>query len=276
MPQIAGRRSVFRRIALIAVGAVLLSTAVVDAKDSHAPKEARDRWLPCEDWVMYHWVPFNQRRLYAATGISENELLRWIRDDDRHTVGQLVRRSGKDVDAVVADLVKPWEGAVSAAHLTELRRRTNEVMTQGHLAQHLLFHRFHTPALALNARRIFNVRGPDYQVARLRGFNPREIGKRGGRSAGQVVYAAMKTLRRYADRGVRGRHMTRKQANYFLRAQRRNLDRWLGQDIIRIRKNEFPRGRKAIRGTRDKVACRYFAGKGHVAGEHESTGRDRH
>ena len=43
----------------------LLAIAPAGAKDSHAPPAANDRWLPCEPWVMYHWLPFSERRLYA-------------------------------------------------------------------------------------------------------------------------------------------------------------------------------------------------------------------
>ena len=83
-----------------------------------------------------------------------------------------MRRHGKDPDAIVDKLMSKWNGKVSAERFAELKRRSGELMTQGHLSQHVFFHYFHHPALALNSRWIFGVRSADYHRARLRGWSP--------------------------------------------------------------------------------------------------------
>lgn len=247
----------------------LLSIAPAGAKDSHAPPAANDRWLPCEPWVMYHWLPFSERRLYGLTGITREEFHRHIRDDDHHTLGQLVRRHGKDPDAIVDKLMSKWNGKVSEARFAELKRRSGELMTQGHLSQHVFFHYFHHPALALNSQRIFGVRSADYHRARLRGWSPAEIGAHTGRSREQVVRRAMVVLKRYARQSARTGQSSPRQAKLLTQLQRRAAYGWLDQDINQHRQGDFPHGSPPLKGTRAHRACVYLAGRSHVKGEHE-------
>lgn len=137
--------------ALLALAAIVAAGA--DARDSEAPPGKGHNWLPCDDWVMLHWVPFDEPDLYRVLGIGRFAVLRWLRDDNHHTLAQLVRRRGMDPRALAARLVEgrgPQPGQVS---VRELRDRVERTLTQGHLAQHLLFHRFHQPAIALGLPR---------------------------------------------------------------------------------------------------------------------------
>lgn len=253
--------------AALALAALMIAPAA--AKDSHAPPDARDRWLPCEGWVMYHRLPFSERRLYTATGIDREEFRRYIRDDDHHTLGKLIRRHGKDPDAIAEQLVSKWRGKVGDAQFAELSRRTGELMTQGHLAQHVFFHYFHHPAMALNSRWIFGVRSADYHRARLQGWSPTEIGAHAGRSRAQVARRTMIVLRRYARRSVSLKESSRGQARSFLALQRRAIRSWLQQDIHQHRQGQFPHGNPELKGTRLQRACVYLAGRSHPGGEHD-------
>ena len=248
---------------------LLLITATASAKDSHAPPEARDRWLPCESWVMYHWLPFSETRLYGLTGITRDEFHRYIRDDDNHTLGKLVKRHGWDPNAIVAQLMSGWSGNVDDAQMTELTRRANELMTQGHLAQHVFFHYFHHPAIALSSSWIFGVRSADFQRARLQGWSPAEIADHTGRSRAQVVRRAMIVVKRYARRSVALKHSSSGQAELFTRLQHRAVYGWLHQNIHDHRQRAFPHGNAPLKGSRLHRSCAYLAGTKHPPGAHD-------
>ena len=247
----------------------LLAAAPVVARDSHAPDGARDRWLPCESWVMYHWVPFDQERLWSITGIGQLEFRHYIADDDNHTLAQLITSHGKDPDVVAAQLMRQWEGKVSDAKFAELSRRTEEVMSQGHLSQHVFFHYFHDPLLAMNSKWIFNIPTGDYHRARLRGYSPAEIAIRGGVPVRQAVRRAMTVMRRNQDEAVKNGQSSRAQADSFLRQQRVWVNFWLTQKLYAKRRDSFPAGHVAARGNRLRQACTYLAGAAHPTGEHD-------
>ena len=83
----------------------------------------------------------------------------------------MIKRKGKNPDEIVDKLMYQWRGKVNSKQFTELKRRADATMTQGHLAQHVFFHYFHNPTLAFNARKIFNVAPGDYHRARLAGLD---------------------------------------------------------------------------------------------------------
>ena len=174
-----------------AVLLLLTSAHAAYANDSDAPPGATERWLPCENWVMYHWLPFREDLLFKLTGITRYELKQHLYKSDTNTLSELIVKRGKDPDVIAAKLMSRWKGKVSDRQFTELTRRTNALMTQSHLSQHVFFHLFHDPAIGLKARWIFNVSVGDYHRARMTGWAPREIAKHGG----VTVYA-----RRYAAR----------------------------------------------------------------------------
>lgn len=252
-----------------AVGIALAFAYPALGKDSDAPAAAGDRWLPCEPWVRYHWLPFDERRLLRMTGIKRWELKRWIQDDDRHTLGQLLKRRGHDPETVAELLLADRLGTIGGTRYSELLRRSNALMTQGHLAQHVFFHYFHNPVLAENSQRIFGIESGDYHRARLRGWTPREIAARGGRTMASAEREAMRTMSLSQSEGVIRGETTREQADAFLRAQRRWIENWRVQSIHAHRKSEFPRGNTSARGSRLERACTYMAGSSHVDGSHD-------
>lgn len=257
----------------LAVLLVLGCAMVANARDSEAPKKAGDRWLPCEPWVMYHWLPFDSSALYKETGISRDEWHDYIvPDDDTHSLGKLIEQRGQDPAQVVQTLMERWEGRVSATKLAELTRRANALMTQGHLAQHVFFHYFHHPIIGIRARWIFNVSPGEYHSARMAGFTPREIAKQGGVPTARAVRRALVALREIQNEAVASGQTTRAQSRQFLIEQRRWVPKWLKQSI-RPRGKPFPVGSASPSGPRDVQACQHMVGAKHISGPRDPGAR---
>ena len=104
-------------------------------------------WLPDEDWVTRHWVPFDERAPDRAPGAcAAGELEAYLYDDHR-ALSDLALARGLDVAQLRDELVAPWRAPVDDARYELLRERTQRVLTQPHLAQHVFFHLFHGAAL---------------------------------------------------------------------------------------------------------------------------------
>jgi hypothetical protein len=263
--------STARRFALALALVALLAAAALGprgapAQDSEAPPGASPRWLPCERWVMEHWLPFDELRLARLLDVSSETLRAWLRDDRRHTLAQLVERRGETVEGFADRLLAPRRPGLSEARYATFHRRAVRVLTQGHLAQHILYHPMHQPAIALDARRIFGVRAVEYRRLRLTGWSPARIGRANGRSRRQVLRATERVLRRSARLGIARGEMPRAQAWRYFRLQRGVLAHWVATPI---RKPGARRtGRTYRAGTlrpRSRLACFLFAGR--VPGE---------
>lgn len=243
---------------LASVLALALAPTSAHGQDHEAPHGMGQRWLPCDEWVMMHWVPFDEPRLYAELGTSRAGVLRWLRDDEHHDLAQLARRRRVSVPALAARLVEGRDAGVTGA--AELRQRTERVLTQGHLAQHLLFHRFHQPAIAYRARATFGLSATAFQRERIDGRSPAVIAAARGRSRAVVEQRVMAILRGAARDGVRVGATSRPQADSFLRAQRRGLDHWLDS---RIQGATHPRepALPPDHATRHMTMCRLFSGR---------------
>lgn len=254
-------------VALLTAAALFLGVAAIAvAKDTHAPAKAGDRWLPCEPWVMFHWLPFDAEKLYSATGTTRRQWHDYILDDDHHTLEKFIENRGGDPEAVIDQLMTRWKGRVSDAKFNELSRRAHELLTQGHLAQHVFFHYFHHPMLGIRARYIFNVSPSDYHAARMAGFTPREIAKHGGVPLARAVRRALKVLRESQEEAITSGQTQRAQSRAFLKQERGWVKTWLKQSI-RPRQKHFPHGTKKITGTRDQQACEHMVGPVHVKGD---------
>src|SRR5215217_6426676 len=90
---------------LACVLALCLVPRAAPARDPDTPPRASDRWLPAEDWVMFHWLPFDERLLYARLGLPRERVLEWLRDDGRHTLAQLAARRGLAPPRLASELV---------------------------------------------------------------------------------------------------------------------------------------------------------------------------
>jgi GNAT superfamily N-acetyltransferase len=130
------------RAALVALCIGMTAAGGAPAHDSHSPPGARHRWLPDEEWVMAHWIPFDEARLYDELGVGEARVFDWLLDDHR-TIADLAERRGVRLHGLGRRLLANRRPHGADRQYRILLRRTRDVLTQGHLAQHTLFHLFH-------------------------------------------------------------------------------------------------------------------------------------
>jgi hypothetical protein len=190
------------------------------AADSHAPKGARGDWLPRDAWVMSSWLPYDEARLDALTHTDRAEVDAWL--DDHRSLGALARRHGvRSLRALATRLVATRH--VSAAQRRVLRARALDTLTQPHLARHVFFHIFHTPAVAGGARGVFGVSPAGFRRLRNAGLSPIAIGQRGRRSSAHVVSALHGLFAARGRRAVRLGAMSTRQARALLAEQDADL-----------------------------------------------------
>jgi hypothetical protein len=202
-------------LAGVALGC-LIAAAPAIGHDSLQPPGTPHGWLPDEEWVMQHWMPFDETRLYAALGIDNVALERWLRND-HHTIAELaVRKTGLQPDALADQLVDPWRAVVGPGRLAELRERTIRVLTQGHLAQHVLFHYFHGTGVTGQTDFVFGFELPTFIRLRSRGLTLVEIGQRGGRTAAEISHDLRDALEKGAALGVARHEQSPAQAEFML------------------------------------------------------------
>jgi len=197
--------------------------------DSEAPVTAPAHWLPPEDWVYNHWLPYDEGRLYRLLGVTRGAIWRQLRDD-RHNLAQLAARNGwPDSAKLAAALVAPRAGEVSSATLALLRSRARRTITQGHMAQHLLFHSLHQFAIPSEAPAIFGVTDAEFRALRRAEQSPLEIGRLHGRSPSRIEALSARVLRERVAFGIETGAMSARQGRLLLRRQVSQLPRWLAQ-----------------------------------------------
>src|SRR3954466_12803274 len=208
------------RALILALVLLCLAPVLARATDSHAPKGARGDWLPRDEWVMSSWLPYDEGRLYHLLGGDRATVDAWL--DDHRTLGALARRHG-------VHSLRAFAGRlVATRHVTPARRRVLlaralDTLTQAHLARHVLFHIFHTPAVAGGARGVFGVSPATFRRLRNDGLSPVAIGAHGHRSAAHVVSALHGLFVARGHRAVRVGAMSPAQARALLAEQDRDL-----------------------------------------------------
>lgn len=205
--------------AILAV--VLCCAGVGTAADSDAPPGAEPDWLPNEEWVLEHWIPYDQDRLTRLLNTDMAGLRDWMRGD--RPLAGLARRRGLTPSRVARRLVEPWRGRVSRRHHRALYRRALKTLTQGHLALHLFFHPTHSRSLnrlyaGLHAGHSESVHSPASLM---------EIAEAKGRSAAWLQRKALRLVRSSASRGVRLQATSRAQARRWLQYQEPAVLGWL-------------------------------------------------
>jgi hypothetical protein len=206
-----------------AVAAFALVAGPASAADSHAPKGARLDWLPADEWVMSSWLPFDEARLTAILHTDRAGLDAWL--DDHRSLAQLARRSGhRSARALARRLVAPRLAQVPRGMRPVLERRALDVLTQAHLSNHVIFHVFHTPAIAEHAETIFGVTPASFRRLRDGGISPKAIGAFGGRTSAAVRARLATMLRARGQRAVRVGAMSAAQADALYAHQAADLN----------------------------------------------------
>jgi Tol biopolymer transport system component len=234
------RLGVAAAVALAVVGALLIATkpwhdsgkaaaAQKASFDSLAPVRAPAHWLPPEDWVYNHWLPYDEGRLYALLGVTRGDIWRQLRDD-RHTIAELAAKHGwPDPAKLARALVEPRRAQVSPHMLAVLRSRALRTITQGHLSQHLLFHSLHQFAIPSEAPDIFGVTDAEFRALRRGEQSPLDIGRVHGRSPAEIQALAAGVLRERVRAGISTGATTPQQGRLLLARQLAQLPRWLAQ-----------------------------------------------
>src|SRR3954463_13227806 len=209
------------RSLLLLAGLVLAAAFPVAAlaTDSHAPHGARGDWLPSDEWVMSQWLPYDEATLDHLLRTDRDGLAAWL--DARRPLGQLARRRGfHDTRALAHRLVAARGGHLSAARRRTLERRALDTLTQAHLARHVLFHIYHTPALTTAAHRVLGVSSARYKQLRNRGLSPRRIAAAGHRSEARLRASLLSLFAARGHRAVLVGAMSARQARTLLAEQR--------------------------------------------------------
>lgn len=215
-----------RRLLLVLCIALAVSPGVARAADSHAPKGARGDWLPRSEWVMSSWTPFDEARLYSLLDTDRAEVARWL--DDRRTLGQFAARHGYPNQRALAEkLVAPRLRTATAAMKRTLRQRSRDMLSQAHLARHVLFHVYHTPAIPRHAQEIFGMSPQRYRAMRDSGTTPLMIAARGGRTLAAATGALRTILAKRDDQGVRSGAMSTRQAQALFAEQQAGLSAYM-------------------------------------------------
>jgi hypothetical protein len=108
-----------------------------------------------------------------------------------------------------------------------LRRRSRDMLSQAHLARHVLFHVYHTPAIPRHAQEIFGMSTTRYRALRDSGTTPIQIAAGGGRTLAASREALRTILAKRDDQGVRSGAMSRRQAKALFAAQQAGLDAYM-------------------------------------------------
>lgn len=207
-----------RAIVAAFVGLALFA-APAAAHDSLAPAGGGHNWLPDEEWVHRHWLPFDSRVLERELGLHGRDLEAYLYND-HHTLAALA----PDVDALVDRLVAGWG---DVPQLPLLRERTERVLTQGHLAQHLFFHVFHGLELHPHSEDVFGMPDDAYRALREDGASYAEIAEAGGVPVTRLRGHVLETFRADQRDGVaRGEAWPAESTRVYARRVAR-LDCWL-------------------------------------------------
>jgi hypothetical protein len=218
-----------RPLLLATLLAVLaLTPAAASGADSHAPAAARADWLPPSEWVMSSWLPFDEARLYDVLDTDRAELAGWL--NDRRTLGAFAAKRGHaSRPELVETLLAPRMRGASATTKRRLRARAMDMLTQAHLARHVLFHIFHTPAIPRHAQEIFGMTPRAYRTLRDSGWTPVAIAAKGGMPAQRSADALRSILVRRGDQAVRAGAMSRRQADTLLALQDAGLPGYMAR-----------------------------------------------
>lgn len=210
-----------RRVALFVLGVLPCCAAIGAQADPLAPPGAEPDWLPKEEWVQEHWIPYEQDRLARLLRTDITGLREWMRGD--RPLAGLVRRRGLVPSRLAWRLVEPWRGRVSRRKLRELHERALRTLTQGHLGLHLFSHPTHSRSL----NRLYLQLHESHSAAARPGLSLLDIAEAEGHSAAWLRRKTLRMLRRSARRGVRLEATPARQARRWLRFQEPAALKWL-------------------------------------------------
>lgn len=192
--------------------------------DSNAPAGTTDpMWLPDEEWVMERWLPFDEDRLYTALRMTRVEVY-WYLKPGYGSVADLARSRSIDTSRLARWLVSNREADVTRSAFRILLARTRRVLSQRHLAEHLLGHPWHRWTIVRHMSEIF---GPTYERMRESGVPVEQIALHVDVPPDVLRTRILTRLRVSGQRGVARGEMSRWQAQTIARQDARQVQQWV-------------------------------------------------
>jgi hypothetical protein len=177
---------------------------------------------------MSQWLPYDEATLDHLLHTDRDELASWL--NDQRTLGQLARRRGlRDQRALARRLVAARADHPRGARRRVLEQRALDTLTQAHLARHVLFHIYHSPAVGTAALRVFGVSPAHYRALRDRGLSPRRIAAAGHRSEARLRASLLRLFAERGRRAVRIGAMSARQARTLLDEQTGTVDAFMAR-----------------------------------------------
>jgi hypothetical protein len=227
----------------VALLCALTTAAPARAADSLAPPGAPRNWLPNEDWVQEHWLPYDQNTLFQILGVNLEQVREYFasgkNDPAVPTLAALAQSRGLSVPALANELVAAWHPQVSSQQYAVLVDRATRTLTQGHLMQHMLFHTFHDKALFQASPEVFGVSPHDLNVYHTEGLTHVEVGVQHGRTYQQMAAAATAVLTNEQAMGVQAQVTPPSEAQTELAYQLSKLPAWLNSSGLANAQTEF-------------------------------------
>jgi hypothetical protein len=203
--------------------ALAWAASPASAHDSLAPVGVAHNWLPNEEWVHRHWIPFDERELARALGLGRRELEAYLYND-HNTLAALAQARGAELEALVERLLAAWG---DVPQLDVLRERTLRLLTQGHLAQHVFFHVFHGVWLEPHADHVFGMPADAYRGLREDGATYAEIADAGGMPLAALRDHVVRSFVANRDEGIARGEASPAQSGHILSRTMQRLDCWL-------------------------------------------------
>ena len=209
---------------VVACSAAAPAQAYVPRPDSDAPRGASPNWLPSEQWVMERWLPFDEDQLLSVLGMEYDELWAAFSQTGR-SIRQVAAGRGIPRRVLVSRLLASRRASVTPEQLTVLRARTERVLGQPHLGEHMLFHFFHTWSVVRGS----SVLGrPDFMRLQGQGMTAGEIAASAGVAEQDLRRRALAATERYVRVGVERGATSAAQGAYASAKNRFMLDGWIG------------------------------------------------
>jgi hypothetical protein len=211
--------------------------------DSLAPAGAPRTWLPNYDWVLEHWLPYDQQQLFSALGITLEQVRTYFASGPKGKpvppLSQLMQSKGLNPEQLANRLVSAWHPPRAMYSL--LVSRALESFTQGHLMQHMLFHPFHDRAIDQATQQIFGVSRKQLHQDLLGGTSRLQIGNQNGRTRQQINAAIIAVLNAEQAVGIRNHVTPPSEAREEVAWQTAHISIWLAvggpnpqQDILSL------------------------------------------
>jgi hypothetical protein len=243
---------------LVASAAALViaspSSARVPKPDSAAPPGAAADWLPREEWVGERWLPFDETVLERRLGMDVNQLFTYL-NSTGNSLNDLARAKRVATPGFAAQLVAPLGAKAGSARRAILLQRTRRVLSQSHLAAHMLGHVFHVWTLTEHPDAVFGVGLQQFNRLYFGQHQSMvEIASSAGVDADRLRARALAAARAAAARGVGLGAMSRRQAQLLRLRDEQGFRSW-----ARYRVPGATVARAAV-GRRDNYLCHLVAG----------------